>query len=109
MNRGLTLRTGQCHVQRYMKPLLGHIEAGRLDPTRIVTHTMPLTQSHGPATPPVTGPPLTARPGRARGQFPVPLATLASALSRLLLGANQPPKGRTAPAKPSPPALTHAL
>ena len=27
MNRGLTLRTGQCHVQRYMKPLLGHIES----------------------------------------------------------------------------------
>jgi uncharacterized membrane protein len=23
----LTLRTGQCHVQRYMRPLLGRIEA----------------------------------------------------------------------------------
>ena len=45
MNRGLTLRTGQCHVQRYMKPLLGHIEAGRLDPTRVITHTLPLTQA----------------------------------------------------------------
>jgi threonine dehydrogenase-like Zn-dependent dehydrogenase len=48
MNRSLTLRTGQCHVQRYMKPLLEHIEAGRLDPTRIISHTLPLDQApHG--------------------------------------------------------------
>jgi threonine dehydrogenase-like Zn-dependent dehydrogenase len=45
MNRALTLRTGQCHVQRYMKPLLEHIEAGRLDPTRVITHTLPLGQA----------------------------------------------------------------
>jgi threonine dehydrogenase-like Zn-dependent dehydrogenase len=42
MNRSLTIRTGQCHVHRYMKPLLEHIEAGRLDPTFIITHHMPL-------------------------------------------------------------------
>ena len=30
MNRALTLRTGQCHVQRYMQPLLQRIEAVRL-------------------------------------------------------------------------------
>jgi threonine dehydrogenase-like Zn-dependent dehydrogenase len=48
MNRSLTLRTGQCHVQRYMKPLLEHIEAGRLDPTRIISHKLPLSQApHG--------------------------------------------------------------
>jgi threonine dehydrogenase-like Zn-dependent dehydrogenase len=29
MNRSLTLRTGQCHVQRYMRPLLDPIERGR--------------------------------------------------------------------------------
>jgi threonine dehydrogenase-like Zn-dependent dehydrogenase len=45
MNRSLTLRTGQCHVQRYMKPLLEHIKAGRLDPTRIITHELPLDQA----------------------------------------------------------------
>jgi threonine dehydrogenase-like Zn-dependent dehydrogenase len=45
MNRGLTLRTGQCHVQRYMKPLLEHIESGRLDPTRIISHRLPLDQA----------------------------------------------------------------
>ncbi len=45
MNRSLTLRTGQCHVQRYMKPLLDRIERGELDPTRIITHTLPLDQA----------------------------------------------------------------
>ena len=48
MNRSITLRTGQCHVQRYMKPLLQHIEKGDLDPARIITHTLPLEQApHG--------------------------------------------------------------
>jgi threonine dehydrogenase-like Zn-dependent dehydrogenase len=28
-----------------MKPLLGHIEAGRIDPTRVITHTLPLGQA----------------------------------------------------------------
>ena len=42
MNRGLTLRTGQCHVHRYMKPLLDHIQAGDIDPTFIITHRMKL-------------------------------------------------------------------
>ena len=48
MNRALTLRTGQCHVQRYMKPLLERIKRGEIDPTRIITHTMPLDEApHG--------------------------------------------------------------
>ena len=42
MNRSLTIRSGQCHVQRYMKPLLGRIERGEIDPTFIITHRMPL-------------------------------------------------------------------
>jgi threonine dehydrogenase-like Zn-dependent dehydrogenase len=42
MNRSLTIRSGQCHVQRYMRPLLEHIEAGRLDPTFIITHRLRL-------------------------------------------------------------------
>jgi threonine dehydrogenase-like Zn-dependent dehydrogenase len=45
MNRALTLRTGQCHVQKYMKPLLSRIEAGEIDPTRIITHRLPLSQA----------------------------------------------------------------
>jgi threonine dehydrogenase-like Zn-dependent dehydrogenase len=48
MNRSLTIRTGQCHVHRYMKPLLEHIEAGRIDPTFIITHRLPLEDAaHG--------------------------------------------------------------
>ena len=47
MNRALTLRTGQCHVQRYMKPLLQRIERGEIDPTRIITHTLPLDEADG--------------------------------------------------------------
>ena len=42
MNRSLTMRTGQCHVHRYMKPLLQRIENGDIDPTFVVTHRMPL-------------------------------------------------------------------
>lgn len=45
MNRSLTLRTGQCHVQRYMKPLLRLIERGAIDPTRVITHRLPLTEA----------------------------------------------------------------
>ncbi len=42
MNRSLTIRSAQCHVQRYMQPLLDRIERGELDPTFIITHEMPL-------------------------------------------------------------------
>jgi threonine dehydrogenase-like Zn-dependent dehydrogenase len=42
MNRGLTIRTGQCHVHRYMKPLLERIERGEIDPTFVISHHMKL-------------------------------------------------------------------
>jgi threonine dehydrogenase-like Zn-dependent dehydrogenase len=42
MNRSLRIMTGQCHVQRYMKPLLEMIERGELDPTFVITHRMRL-------------------------------------------------------------------
>jgi threonine dehydrogenase-like Zn-dependent dehydrogenase len=42
MNRSIRIMTGQCHVHRYMKPLLEHIEAGRLDPTIVISHRMKL-------------------------------------------------------------------
>jgi threonine dehydrogenase-like Zn-dependent dehydrogenase len=42
MNRGLTLRTGQCHVHRYMKPLLQRIQRGEIDPSFVVSHHMNL-------------------------------------------------------------------
>ena len=42
MNRSLTMKTGQCHVQRYMKPLLSRIENGEIDPSFVITHRMRL-------------------------------------------------------------------
>ncbi len=45
MNRSLTIKTGQCHVQRYMRPLLERIQNGEIDPTFIVTHRMALSDA----------------------------------------------------------------
>jgi threonine dehydrogenase-like Zn-dependent dehydrogenase len=45
MNRGLSIRTGQCHVQRYLRPLLERIENGEIDPSFIVTHRLPLDEA----------------------------------------------------------------
>ncbi|MFC3502326.1 zinc-dependent alcohol dehydrogenase [Micromonospora krabiensis] len=42
MNRSLTMRTGQCHVQRYTRPLLERIQRGEIDPSFIISHRMPL-------------------------------------------------------------------
>ena len=42
MNRSLTMRSGQAHVQRYMRPLLNRIRKGEIDPSFIITHTMGL-------------------------------------------------------------------
>jgi threonine dehydrogenase-like Zn-dependent dehydrogenase len=42
MNKSLTLRTGQCHVHRYLKPLLQRIVAGEIDPSFVVTHRLGL-------------------------------------------------------------------
>jgi threonine dehydrogenase-like Zn-dependent dehydrogenase len=45
MNRALTIRSGQCHAHRYMRPLLERIERGEIDPTMVVTHQLPLEQA----------------------------------------------------------------
>jgi threonine dehydrogenase-like Zn-dependent dehydrogenase len=45
MDRSLTPRSGQCHVPRYMRPLPERIEQGELDPTRVITHPLPLTEA----------------------------------------------------------------
>jgi len=39
------VRTGQTHVQRYMKPLLERIARGEIDPSFIITHRLPLEQA----------------------------------------------------------------
>lgn len=45
MNKGLTLKTGQTHVPKYMRPLLERIEDGRIDPSFIITHELPLEEA----------------------------------------------------------------
>ncbi|HEY0984144.1 MULTISPECIES: zinc-dependent alcohol dehydrogenase [unclassified Schlesneria] len=45
MNKGLTMRTGQTHMQRYMKPLFEKIAAGLIDPSRIITHRVSLADA----------------------------------------------------------------
>jgi threonine dehydrogenase-like Zn-dependent dehydrogenase len=45
MNRSLTIKSGQCHVQRYMQPLLERIQNGEIDPTFIITHRLPLDEA----------------------------------------------------------------
>ncbi|MDQ3486796.1 MAG: glutathione-dependent formaldehyde dehydrogenase [Acidobacteriota bacterium] len=48
VNRSLTIRSGQCHVQRYMRPLLERIERGEIDPSFVITHRMRLEDApHG--------------------------------------------------------------
>ena len=47
MNKGLTLRTGQTHVNRWSDDLLRRIEEGQIDPSFVITHTVDLAE--GPA------------------------------------------------------------
>ncbi|WP_061029759.1 zinc-dependent alcohol dehydrogenase [Bradyrhizobium sp. CCH5-F6] len=44
MNKGLTMRTGQTHVNRWTDDLLHRIEEGEIDPSFVITHTVPLSQ-----------------------------------------------------------------
>jgi threonine dehydrogenase-like Zn-dependent dehydrogenase len=45
MNKGLQLRTGQVHAQRYIPKLLEHVQRGELDPSYYATHEMRLDQA----------------------------------------------------------------
>jgi threonine dehydrogenase-like Zn-dependent dehydrogenase len=42
MNKGLTWRMGQTHVNRWSEDLLRRIEEGQIDPSFVITHTVPL-------------------------------------------------------------------
>jgi len=44
-NKWLNVRMGQTHVQKYMQPLLQHIQEGEIDPTFIITHRMRLSDA----------------------------------------------------------------
>ena len=45
MEKGLTMKTGQTHVHRYLKPLLALIEEGKLDTTFLISHREPLEKA----------------------------------------------------------------
>lgn len=48
MNKGLTFKMGQTHVQKYMPLLFERIDKGEIDPSFIITHTMSLNDApHG--------------------------------------------------------------
>ena len=48
MEKGLTLRTGQTHVQHYTHALLNAIMEDKIDTTFLISHRMPLDQApHG--------------------------------------------------------------
>lgn len=45
MNKALTMKTGQTHMQKYMKPLLDLIVKGAIDPSVIITHRVKLADA----------------------------------------------------------------
>ncbi|WP_173933459.1 zinc-dependent alcohol dehydrogenase [Chelativorans sp. Marseille-P2723] len=44
MQKGLTIRTGQTHVQKYIPRLLDMIREGRIDTTFLISHRLPLEE-----------------------------------------------------------------
>ena len=47
MNKGLTFKMGQTHMQRYMRPLLERVRKGEIDPSFIITHRLKLSDGPG--------------------------------------------------------------
>jgi threonine dehydrogenase-like Zn-dependent dehydrogenase len=48
MEKGITMKTGQTHVHRYLRPLLDAVVRGRIDPAVVITHRMSLDDApHG--------------------------------------------------------------
>ncbi len=45
MNKGLTIHSGQTHVHRYLPGLLERIRKGEIDPSFVITHTLPLSEA----------------------------------------------------------------
>jgi threonine dehydrogenase-like Zn-dependent dehydrogenase len=45
MNKALTIKTGQTHCQRYLRPLMERVRKGEIDPSFVVTHQMPLADA----------------------------------------------------------------
>ncbi len=47
MSKALTFKMGQTHVQRHTRPLLEKIQSGEIDPSFVITHTLPLEEAPG--------------------------------------------------------------
>jgi threonine dehydrogenase-like Zn-dependent dehydrogenase len=45
MNKALHMKTGQTHMMRYMRPLLERIQAGEIDPSFVISHTLPIDKA----------------------------------------------------------------
>ncbi|HVM47896.1 MAG TPA: zinc-dependent alcohol dehydrogenase [Candidatus Acidoferrum sp.] len=45
MNRAITIKTGQTHVQRYLQPLLERVQKKEIDPSFVITHRMKLEEA----------------------------------------------------------------
>jgi threonine dehydrogenase-like Zn-dependent dehydrogenase len=45
VNKALTIKSGQTHVQRYLRPLLELIEQGKIDPSFVVSHRLRLDEA----------------------------------------------------------------
>ncbi|HLQ18286.1 MAG TPA: zinc-dependent alcohol dehydrogenase [Tabrizicola sp.] len=45
MQKGVEVRTGQTHVQRYTRDLLGRIMEGQIDSTFLISHRLPLEEA----------------------------------------------------------------
>jgi threonine dehydrogenase-like Zn-dependent dehydrogenase len=45
MNRSLTIKSAQCHVQRYTRPLYERIRNGEIDPSFVISHVLPLDEA----------------------------------------------------------------
>jgi threonine dehydrogenase-like Zn-dependent dehydrogenase len=44
-SKGLTLRMGQTHVPRYLKPLMDRVQRGEIDPSFVITHRFDLSEA----------------------------------------------------------------
>lgn len=44
-NKALSFRMGQTHVHRYLQPLTERIQRGEVDPSFVITHTLPLEEA----------------------------------------------------------------
>jgi threonine dehydrogenase-like Zn-dependent dehydrogenase len=44
-NKGLTLKMGQTHVQKYLPTLLGSIEEGKIDPSFVISHKLDINEA----------------------------------------------------------------